>query len=383
MAKTEPRESEFPFLAYLDKLVEDLRDDVPNALKQFDAEAVHGARVSTRRLKAAVDLLEPVLTKDCRRPFSDVLRKLRRRLGPLRDLDVMLGHLEELGAARPSAREKKRRAADADAAASTAADPRQASASRLRVAAGWLSERLSAERSKARDEAGNKSVSTKVLARLGTWWGLRDQIVESRAAIDTLLAESLHLQLDAFAEQAEAIVERVERPAPRPDVEHPDPHALRIAGKALRYTLEMAAIGGHELPADVMKAFKKMQESLGLWHDYVVLTEKSMHVSLDEMLPHHDAATQGAILDLARSTLARAEKELTKFAHLWTGRGRSLVGDIRAAFPLTRACPRKKAPPASTATASKSPHPWSTSRTRGLTDGKRIDIRPTQHKPYP
>ena len=35
-----------------------------------------------------------------------------------------------------------------------------------------------------------------------------------------------------------------------------------------------------------------MQEALGLWHDYVVLTERAMQISLEELLPHHDADMQ-------------------------------------------------------------------------------------------
>jgi hypothetical protein len=51
--------------------------------------------VTTRRLKAAIDLIEPLLLEDSRRSFARVLRRLRRVLGPIRDVDVMLMHLEE------------------------------------------------------------------------------------------------------------------------------------------------------------------------------------------------------------------------------------------------------------------------------------------------
>ena len=60
---------------------------------------------------------------------------------------------------------------------------------------------------------------------------------------------------------------------------------MRISGKSFRYTLEMAAVQGHKLPAGIMKNFKRMQEALGVWHDYVVLTERAMHVSLQALLP--------------------------------------------------------------------------------------------------
>src|SRR6185312_16160926 len=77
----------FPLLAYLDELVEDLHKNVNKALRAFDADAIHDARVATRRLKAAMGLLESVISSEHRKPFGKVLKKLRRRLGPLRDLD--------------------------------------------------------------------------------------------------------------------------------------------------------------------------------------------------------------------------------------------------------------------------------------------------------
>ena len=94
MAKKEP--DTFPLLSYIDELVEELRGHVPKAMKHWDAEAIHQSRVATRRLKAALDLLKPVLSDEHLKPFSRVTRKLRRRLGPMRDLDVMIEHLGDL-----------------------------------------------------------------------------------------------------------------------------------------------------------------------------------------------------------------------------------------------------------------------------------------------
>jgi hypothetical protein len=115
-----------------------------------------------------------------------------------------------------------------------------------------------------------------------------------------------------------------------------DPHAIRIAGKSLRYTLEMAVAAGYVIPSEVMKSFKKMQDALGLWHDYVVLTERMLAMSSDAQLAHHDAATQRNILALAQVTLGRAERFLEKFAGLWKTRGEALSAAIRSIFALTR-----------------------------------------------
>lgn len=290
-------QDEFGLLTYIEDLVEALRGHVPKAMKHWEPDSIHQSRVATRRLKAALDLLRPALTDEHLKPFSRVLRKLRRRLGPMRDLDVMLGHLEEL-----------KSAAHADAVA-------------------WLQAHLRRSRDEVREESTSHGSAARVLSRLGTWWGLREEVQEAAEAADTLLAESLHLQLDAFAEQADRLADPV---GPRQD-----PHAVRIAGKNFRYTLEMAVVQGHKLPPGVMGNFKKMQEALGLWHDYVVLTERAMQISLQTLLPHHDGALQAKVLELSRTLLRRSSQHLQQFSALWAKGGAEVALALRQAFPLT------------------------------------------------
>lgn len=207
------KDDEFGLLRHLDELMEDLHDNVPKALKDFDADGIHDARVATRRLKAAMGLLEPVLTDDHRKSFEKVMKKLRRRLGPLRDLDVMIDNLSKLQS-RP-----------AHAAAT-----------------GWLRERLEQRREAERGNAKGRAGSADTLSKLGAWWHVREEIEEAREAADTLLGQSLHLQLDAFAERAAGVVRQLAGNAP--PAERHDPHELRIAGKLLRYTLELAQSQG-------------------------------------------------------------------------------------------------------------------------------------------
>src|SRR5580700_3137132 len=186
------RDCEFPLLEYCDSLVEKLRELIASAVGGQDEKAVHDARVTTRRLKALSDLVKPVVSGRSRRPFNRVGRCLRRQLGPLRDLDVMLEHLGEFK------QPKLQRAVD------------------------WLRQRLCELRETAVDCAGEKAPPARMLARLGTWWGLRHEIEEGRDKIDELLGQSVHLQLDAFIEQAEDLAGERRN----------DPHQLRIAGKS-------------------------------------------------------------------------------------------------------------------------------------------------------
>lgn len=296
-----PPASDPSLLTYLDTLVGRLRGHVPAALEQFDSHAIHQARVTTRRLKAALDLMKPELSKAQRKPFARVLRQLRRRLGPLRDLDVMLGHLDD--------RQQ---------------DVRHA------AAAAWVRAALLPQRESARAEVARHK-SGRVLDRLDRWWGVRDQMLAAGEAVDGLLAASLHEQIDAFAAQATALAAASGDPA-RAGEARPDPHVLRITGKSLRYTLEMAAEAGHPLPKKLGKAFKRLQDSLGLWHDHVVLAERGLQEMLTARLPHHDAATSREVLALGSTALHAADRALARFHRQWSAAGGSLTQCIREQF---------------------------------------------------
>jgi CHAD domain-containing protein len=198
------KDDDFPLANYTDELADKLRTLVPLALHEGEVEAIHHARVTTRRLRAALNLLAPVIPAKTQKPIGKTLKRLRRALGSLRDADVMLEHLVEL----------KR-------------FPRHA------AAIVWLEQHLRSRRQQAAAEARNDAPPAKTLAKLGVWWGIREQIAGARQAVDALLAESLHTQLQDFTAAAEKI-------------EHP--HAVRIAAKLLRYTVEMAAVEGHKLP---------------------------------------------------------------------------------------------------------------------------------------
>lgn len=289
------RDEEIPLLKYLDSLVENLRKLMSAAISGEDEVAVHDARVATRRLKAATDLVKSVVSGRCRRPFNRVGRSLRRQLGPLRDLDVMLEHLGEFKQAR------------------------------FQAAVAWMRERLGGQREEAVKAANRKTPPVRMLARLGSWWGLRHDIESARNSIDELLAKSVHLQLDAFVEQAEDLVGQRRN----------DPHQLRIAGKSLRYTLELAKANGMRLPASVGTLFKRMQSALGLWHDMVVLAERIMRESVECDLALHNPKLQGELLAIAQLSLRKSESQLKKMGDLWKTRGPSLTQIIRQAFPLT------------------------------------------------
>src|SRR5689334_7695691 len=162
------RADEPPLLAHLDRLMGELHAQVSKALNDWDEEGIHRARVATRRLSAALDLVKPVVGKKRRKALATVLRKLRRRLGPLRDADVMIGHLQELAGSG----EKQAKAIE------------------------WLAETIRAARETSRQASARRGSAAPVLEDLGVWHPVREQIAGAADALPGLLVESLHLQLD-------------------------------------------------------------------------------------------------------------------------------------------------------------------------------------------
>jgi CHAD domain-containing protein len=296
------KNNDFPLANYTDELAERLRTLVSAALHEGDVNAIHQARVTTRRLRAAMDLLRPVIPPKARKPVTKTLKRLRKQLGPLRDADVMLSHLDDL----------KRY-------------PKHA------AAINWMEKHLQIHREEALKKALSDTPPAKTLAKLGSWWGVREQIASAREQVDLLLAHSLHRQLDDFTAAADPLLNQSDKTAPAAN-----PHAIRIAGKLLRYTVEMAEVEGHELPKNVLRSFKKMQEALGTWHDFVVFTETAMELSVEQILPATDAAMQQRVLDLCALAIRRAQSYLAKFVDLWKSRGEEISDAIRAAFPDPR-----------------------------------------------
>jgi len=61
-----------------------------------DIENVHQMRVATRRMRSALRLFEPYYKQKTVRPFTDSLRTLARRLGDVRDLDVLIEDVQKV-----------------------------------------------------------------------------------------------------------------------------------------------------------------------------------------------------------------------------------------------------------------------------------------------
>jgi CHAD domain-containing protein len=215
-----------------------------------DSRSLHRARIASRRLRELLPLLE--LHPDRAKKLGRRLRKVTRRLGTVRELDVLMllidelhvsrrqhgGALSRVGVPVSKQRDKARKRL-------FAADPVGA----LRRVAKRLG-RVADDLQERKDSARGPQV----------WqWA-----VEARVA---RRADRLRGAIDAAG--AVYLPERL--------------HAVRVALKKLRYALELATeLAGSKTAVDKntadLRALKRAQDNLGRMHDLQTLTERVREV---------------------------------------------------------------------------------------------------------
>ncbi|MFN4242178.1 MAG: CHAD domain-containing protein [Tepidisphaerales bacterium] len=292
-----------PLLDHLDGLMEHLRSQLPKALRDFEVEAIHQARVATRRLGAAVAPLTVLLPERDLKPFRKTLKSLRRTLGPHRDTDVLLEHLRTLAKTAPAHSEA------AERLIRTLAERRR---------------RLQAE---TRENVGLH----RMLGKLGIYGDLREELVrklgDARQAelLAHRLADGVRDGLDEFSALSDLLSHQL---AEGDGLTGLDPHELRICGKHLRYSLELAVADGLPLPRSVLQDFKAMQDALGAWHDDLVLAETALQEVQAGAMLHQDPAGAAMLLRLGADMADRSAGHLRGFAELWAAKGAALTETI-------------------------------------------------------
>ncbi len=280
---------------YLATLLGQLEESLRVALLDGEERAVHQSRVATRRLAAGLALYEPVLSPDLRAPVAKTLKRLRRKLGRARDLDVMIGHLRDLPAPAGG------RAAE------------------------WAISVMQAQRRHQQEKLAQTDLG-KLSARLAKWRLVEGEILEAAMASRTLLAESIHAGLADFSARADAVAAGGSR----------DFHAVRIAGKSIRYLLEMARISRTAGVAGGVATFKRLQDSLGEWHDFAVLAHRLLEMSASAALPEHDSLLCREVLKMSADALTLADRSARRFIVLWRGRREKLLAMVDQRFILSK-----------------------------------------------
>jgi len=189
-----------------------------------DPKSVHKLRVSTRRAAAALKLAKDALPARKLSQAADLLHSLRRRAGAVRDLDIFLETIHSASA--PSTRAFL---------AGHAAHNRLRNYTNLEATVAKLKTDVAA------------------LARLRV-----GDAKTHHDAFETLIAKHARRQLERFNESLAAALGKN-------NSEHL--HQLRIRGKRLRYTLELAETEFSPL----IRPIEVLQEILGGWNDAIAV----------------------------------------------------------------------------------------------------------------
>jgi CHAD domain-containing protein len=248
------------------KRLEKFAASLPRIVVSGDSEIIHDARVLSRRLQEIVKVLAPQATKKTKqRKLVRALRKIRETLGRPRNLDVMLQQVEQklAGAGNPGVR--------------NAWD-------QLRT---YLKERRALSLERAREELAE--------------FDIVDFATRCRMIIDdgdrepagAILKETVAA---ALGQWREAIVAAKAEPGVD------ELHRLRIAGKRLRYRLELTADLGDGATKAQIKSLRALQNRLGSWHDSEVLLR-----TCAKFLRRQDFLA--AYPSLARALLVEMERE--------------------------------------------------------------------------
>jgi CHAD domain-containing protein len=238
----------------------------PRVLIRDDPETIHDARVGSRRLQQILRVLFPKPTAKKYRKLIRMLRKVRRALGECRNLDVMRELIQEKidAAGNPVVRDAW---------------------DQLRV---HLKEKQQREIMRAREQLSQCDI-VDFVNRARTLLGS----AESSEEIEPTLTKSIARALE---EWTEAVNAAEQNQAPE------QIHALRIAGKRLRYRVELVAELGNSSAKTRIKTLKTLQDQLGQWHDHHVLVRlAAKFLSRSDFLATHP--------DLSRALLVEMERE--------------------------------------------------------------------------
>jgi len=220
---------------------------VLNAVEQGDVRGLHRARVASRRLRELMPMLQ--LEHDKSRKLGRRLKKVTRRLGAVRELDVLLLLVDELHVARGG------RSGSLGRVGISVAKDRDDARKRLET-------RMPIERMRRLAAKLNRLVeelrvveATPARATARIWTTAVDAQVAARSA---RLAAAMN------AAGAMYLPERL--------------HAVRIAMKKVRYALELSNELSRTRRDPNLMALKRGQELLGRMHDLQVLIERVRQV---------------------------------------------------------------------------------------------------------
>jgi CHAD domain-containing protein len=220
-----------------------LRRQLPLAL-EGDVVAVHQARVASRRLREAIPVLTAGLKGSKSKKAERKVRRLTRALGPVRELDVTLGLLDELArsAKVPTAAIEEVRSH----VLAARSDHREAMLTQIDGRSDKLERRLHSVAAAVGEDAKE---------------GWRQALAARLLKRSKVLATEVERAGSLYAPE--------------------QLHQVRIAAKKLRYALELAADARIAGALALVRTLKRAQETLGKLHDLQVLQKHVVAVQTE------------------------------------------------------------------------------------------------------
>lgn len=264
-----------PDAEHVQQLIDRLRRLIEHTGHDAQVESVHHLRTHTRRLEALLQA-PPARPFQGKRKLLKRLRRLRRRAGRVRDLDVQLEALASLRFRGAAAAQQQ------------------------------LRERLQQKRARQAGKLRRRLKPSKLSKLQG---GL--QTAEQR-----LLTAGQQVGRATGRQAVATVYRRFARMKPPADTV-PDSalHAFRIECKHLRYRLE--AVGNEARAQRIMAALKRIQDAVGTWHDWLTLTQNA-----EQLLSKEQA---GALLPALRQATRRrrgtALRTIAEIRAQWGGLG--------------------------------------------------------------
>lgn len=226
------------------RLLDALASEEAGVRQAEDIEYIHRMRVASRRLRAALPLFETCLPAKSYKHWLRQVRSITRALGAARDTDVQINVLEEFRSGHPE-------------------PPLQPGLRRLHLRLGQKRAQLQSEVLSALDKFAASGTLPEIQGRIAPYLERQGQVylytpflyMRAYEAVTQRMEE--FLGYEPFIEKPECVTEL---------------HAMRIAAKRLRYTLEVfAPIYPGEMKT-ALQTVRKVQESLGDIHDCDVWT---------------------------------------------------------------------------------------------------------------
>jgi CHAD domain-containing protein len=225
-----------------------------------DVEAVHRVRVASRRLRELLPVLG--LESSATDKFDRRLKKVTRRLGDVRELDVQMMIIEELGhdpRISSSALARMTTAVHRDRAASRDRLHSKLPFDKIRQLARRL--RRAVEPRQEEDERQGHQLGRRPAQRHAWLWAVDARVARRAAGVRSAIETAGGMY----------VPERL--------------HEVRLAVKKLRYAMELGAAARRQRETRDIAALKTAQDLLGRLHDLDVLIERARQEQASQSPP--------------------------------------------------------------------------------------------------